>query len=822
MELQATSLFIDSRDLDLWKKDTYLEHLSADFVNIRLLSLDIFDTLLFRTCAGPTDVFMKAAVKALQSGSLSTSISPTAFKEMRILAEHRARERQHNLSGFGEVTLTDIYAELQQGIGDKQHLARLEVETEAEVCYVNPHIASLLYACKERGIPVALLSDMYLGSEQLRMILASAGLDLSAVDTLLVSCEEHDGKSSGRLFARLKEIYPHLHGSDIVHIGDNVAADVEGASKQEVRAVHYNVVPEQFESIHHWEYVQHGHVLPEWKSLRKLVEASDWFVAKTDANRPFYQFGANVLGPFLQSLCDWVLDTCAAEGIKVVHPLMREAYLLGPLLENCARMRGIPLDVKPLYVSRQATYLASLESFGLDELMYLLAIHGVKVGELFEMLGIREERMFFAEYVEEQAEDCKQLKDEQGQNVYEKLKDFLLSERIGGKIASAIERSRQLIIAYLIQTCGSPEKLVTIDIGFNGTIQTSLERIVSQAGFRPQMMHLLAVGSHRLSALRLNGTDIRSLLYSGADGSEEGKRISRTPAFLEELMMGEFGSALGYEEDTYGQIRPILAALHRSEEEHAKKRSCQEGVLAFQGYYDYLLKQKQGQLKRASEEPISWSKPLHRALEMPKPEEAQMLGDLTHQDNFCTTYTAPICEEVSEAWFAQGPIAFLNSCNYGPSILNANWPQGMVTRRFPYALYTYYLRQRDGFGTQSMLFTLFQKVKQNGMSAVHVYGTGAFAEQVLKAAWFHGIQVPYWIDPRVAAGTEPWGRFTYTSLEQIKKESVVPHLEDGTDKSPENHTYILATLSDMAAYRHVILREYEGTGITPTIYELLP
>ena len=62
-----------------------------------------------------------------------------------------------------------------------------------------------------------------------------------------------------------------------------------------------------------------------------------------------------------------------------------------------------------------------------------------------------------------------------------------------------------------------------------------------------------------------------------------------------------------------------------------------------------------------SEHPYSlaeWSKPLHRVLDMPMPEEARLLGDLTHQDNFGTEYIAPICEDVAEEWFEQGPEAF--------------------------------------------------------------------------------------------------------------------------------------------------------------------
>ncbi|NOU91144.1 hypothetical protein GC102_36260 [Paenibacillus sp. LMG 31460] len=822
--LEVPHTIISSSDIHLWKKDRFLSGLIGEIDAIELLSLDIFDTLLFRICANPSDVFVLVAEKAHRVGSLKASISSAAFKEMRIRAENNARDRQAAVTGFGEVTLELIYAEMPEGVCIRDKMAQIEVETEAEVCYVNPHVASLLAACKSKQIPVALLSDMYLSLAQLRWILASAGLDLSSVDTLLVSSEEHEGKSSGHLFARLKELYPQIESHAIVHIGDNIAADVEGASKEEIRSVHYNVVPEHFESLHHWEYVRHGHVLPEWKSLRKLAEASDKTVGMGELDRVFYKMGTSVIGPFLQALCEWVIDQCVVEGIRTVHPLMREAYLLAPMLENAAHIRGVDLQIKPIYVSRQATLLAGLESFGDNELALLLSIHGLKIGELFEVLDISEEGVHFEPFLEERIENCKYIIGENGSSIYDQVGGFLRSAPIQTKILASVQRHRQLFVSYLKQEFGQPERLVTVDIGFHGTIQKALEKIVSLAGHKPQMMHLLAVGANRLDELSMRGMDIRSMLRSGSGGSDEGKRIARTPAFLEELMMGDFGSTLRYAENELSQIRPITAELKRTDEEYAMKRACQEGALAFQGYYAYLLQQKEGRLQRASLQPVEWSKPLHRVLDMPRPEEARLLGDLTHQDNFCTEYIAPICEDVAEEWFVQGPEAFLNSCNYGPSILNANWPQGLVTRRFPYYLYKFYLRLKDGFGSQAMLFETIQRVKEDGVSAVHLYGTGAFAEQALKMAWFHGLQIRYWIDPHVGFTAAPWGRFAYVTLEKVRDGRSKAEIGTGTGEGAEiaSHAFLIATLSEMKEYKNHILHVYEGSGVTPIFYELRP
>lgn len=811
--LQVPQTAIGSDDHLLWQKDRYLSVLQDDLQAVRLLSLDIFDTLLFRTCANPSDIFMIVAEKAHRTGHLVTSVSPAAFKEMRIRAEFRARERQTARTGFGEVTLDLIYEEIPESLGSRDALARLEIEVEAEACYVNPHVASLLYACQKAGIPVALLSDMYLSSDQLRTILASAGLDLACVDTILVSSEEQEGKSSGHLFARLQALYPQINASAIVHIGDNEPADVSGAAKAGIRGLHYPVIPEHFESIHHWEYIRHGDVLPEWKSLRKLAAASGAAEKRGEKERLLYEFGTDVIGPFLHTLCEWVLDICVQENISCVHPLMREAYLLAPMLEHAARQRGVKLQVKPVYVSRQATFMAGLEHFGIAEFAYLTGIHGLTVNELFEVLGIdAEQDGRLQPYLHETIEACKSISLENGEIVHKLLREVLLGETMQERIEASIQRHRKLFIAYLTQSFGTPERLVTIDIGFQGTIQSALEKIVRLAGLQPQMMHLLAVGSNRVDEFRLQGMDIRSMLRAGSGGSDIPKRIARTPAFLEELMMGAFGSTLRYSEEASG-IAPVLAKLYRTDEEYAMKQACQEGALTFQSYYAYLLRQKEGRLVRASRLPEEWAKPIHRALAMPKPQEAQLLGDLTHQDNFGTEYIAPICGNVAEEWYGDGPEAFLNACNYAPSVLNVNWPQGMATRRFPYYLYRYYLRLADSFGPQAMMFDIIQKVKEDGVHSLTLYGTGAFAEQLLKMAWFHGLHIPYWIDPAIDHGTAPWGRFTYSTLERVR---------DQAEQRGETAGFLVATLSELQAYPALIRKAFEGSEAAPVLYELRP
>ena len=110
----------------LWKHDEYLSPVVEFAEQVSILSLDIFDTLLLRTCQHPTDVFAEVARSARQSGLVRNGLSPHEFQQIRILAESRARSRNKALCGSREVNLSEIYQAMPANIGDRTALMALE------------------------------------------------------------------------------------------------------------------------------------------------------------------------------------------------------------------------------------------------------------------------------------------------------------------------------------------------------------------------------------------------------------------------------------------------------------------------------------------------------------------------------------------------------------------------------------------------------------------------------------------------------------------------------------------------------------------------
>ncbi|GAA3402104.1 HAD family hydrolase [Paenibacillus hodogayensis] len=849
----------------LWARDIYLGSLHPFPDSVRLISLDVFDTLLLRSCAQPGDVFELTAHKALQAGAFARPVTPAGFRAMRHAAEQRARELDR--TGAAETPLELIYEQLPSRLGDRQLLLELELEAEREVCWVNPNVLSLIRYCHSRGVRIALLSDMYLSSGQMLSLLAPGGLDGGMLDAVLVSAEQGCGKRSGGLFDVLLRQFPDIRPEHIVHIGDNEAADVLGAASRSIRSIHYAVVPEHIGSPYHWETVRHGYLLPELGSVRKLAGATrfpptaeevgastaekrdalgtpdaacagttklqDDLAPAADGNEAFfYRFGAGVLGPFVQGLCDWALDVCVAEGRTEVHPLMREAHLLGPALENAARARGLAIAVKPLYVSRQATLLASMTDYTERELERVMSLSPITFREALDMLGggttdtaLPEELGRYADMPAAELRDLAVSPPDAEQAgppaaaPYEAVKRYMLSEPVRKRALRTMDRQRKLLLDYIRQTCRFPDKLVTVDLGFNGTIQAALDAAYAGERNDHQALHLLAVGSKQAAQRLLQGIDLRCWIEADGDNNDMARRFSRSPGLIEELSMGRFGSTVRYEradgdegaeEDSghHRPVRPVLAKLAIPEEQFRFKEACQRGVFAFQSGYEQWRSWKPELVRSIGAR--EWAGPLHRTLDMPTPAEAASLGDLVHQDNFGGVQIVRLCEPLPLDWQSRGGDYLIDLAAFGPKTANVFWPQGTVTRHEPYRLYRSFLRLNDSFGSAVIAFNMMEKLTRQGYAAPILYGKGDFARQLAREALLHGVHIAELVEP--SANSSPF-----------EADAVEPALRKAILNGGTHPVYVLGTLTDIAEYRQSISEGYKRLrpDVVPIVLEPL-
>lgn len=176
-----------------------------------VISFDIFDTLIFRPFSSPTDVFYLIGEK----------FDFLDFKNLRVWAEWDARMKCKQKNGHMEVSLQDIWENLEENTGlNAEEGMRLECEIEEKLCYANPYMLQVWKRLQELGKRIIIVSDMYLPRLCIEKILQNAGY--MGAERIYISNEYGENKAGGDLFRR---VIRDFSGARIVHIGDNPHSD---------------------------------------------------------------------------------------------------------------------------------------------------------------------------------------------------------------------------------------------------------------------------------------------------------------------------------------------------------------------------------------------------------------------------------------------------------------------------------------------------------------------------------------------------------------------------------------------------------------------
>ena len=192
---------------------------------LKVLSLDCFDTLLWRDCHEPADVFA-----ALRDVTVA----------QRKVAEKNARKAEYALRKRNEVSLSAIY---EQGLPYAGRVARdnamaAELQAEADACFAFAPTVQLMREAKARGLKVIIVSDTYLSARQLRSLIEQAAGEevVGLIDKVFVSSEAGISKAEGLLAKALNAM--KVQGPQVLHIGDNPKADYEASRALGVPALH--------------------------------------------------------------------------------------------------------------------------------------------------------------------------------------------------------------------------------------------------------------------------------------------------------------------------------------------------------------------------------------------------------------------------------------------------------------------------------------------------------------------------------------------------------------------------------------------------------
>lgn len=728
---------------------------------IKAVSFDIFNTVLLRYVQKPEDIFFEAGKKLV----LPDELTAEEYKYIRQQIQRNIQCKKEAENGSAEVTLEEIACELAAWISkrttdtgiDQSTLCWAELEAEKECCFFNPAWKEVFNWLTEQGYKVVYTSDMYFAATQITEILIAAG---APVHQVYVSCEYGVNKKSGKLFEQvLKE--ENLDKSQIIHLGDSMDADVLGAEKCGIKAFFYEAVyadptqgvaMEEFTLGKHWTNKNALRYAAAYNGKYQDKELQDW-----------YALGAEILGPLLAYFTEWISGQVTKKRIKKLLFLMREGSFFRKAWQIYNRYAGIAVEDELLYVSRQALLLPAMENFGEKELETVLEAPQISVAEVFGMLHITEGTELFIPYMQVRR-DAFETTFVGEKNLYQALKDFLLSGETLQVIEECIKSEKAKAQKYLKQVC-TGGLTATVDIGYRGTIQKRLEKIL-EAEENLSWSHylLLCNGQNRLADLKCSTIKGALGTYCGEE-SDLMSVVNRNNRSLELLFLDRCGSTIGYEEKD-GKAVPILGPLNWPAEQEDWIRVCQEGAF---GYLELYCQSTNKQ---------NWSQKellqmLHRLLSHPSYREAQMLGNLVFDENNGTEYCAKVCKDFDVKLIKeQGAARWSQNIDY----TKVQWIEGLLA-----------LGDRTSIlcgGTlncgfnESYALLLVKRLLAGGIDSVYIVAAGVVGRLVAKYARMVNIAVVAFADNNANL----WGK-TIDGIPVIK-----------LDECADIYTYVIASI----------------------------
>lgn len=519
-----------------------------------ILSLDCFDTLLWRDCHAPTDVF--AALGGVTYGQ-------------RIAGQANARAAARTLKQRGEVSLAEIYEQVMPG-GSPDAIREAvddELDAEAQTCFAFAPTVDLMRRARARGMRIVVVSDTFLTSAQLgRLIERVAGAEVAGmIERIFASCEVGIAKAEGLLghvVAALK-----CSPREILHIGDNRNADFEGARAIGIPALHLDQFSDGVRRRLRLERAcadlldLGGEGVEGLQPHRAILACGE-----TAIDDPARNLGYAALGPVFYAFDRWLREEAdalrQARGGEIHWLFMlRDAQL--PWLVH--RAGGAAASAARVGLSRVVGIGASLASR--ETYRRHVALHSGMEPARFarQMLFTEEEVDAVVGAPETDAEILA-------------AREALVAElRTGRREKITRRRARALgerLVAHVRAACDPQpgDTLMLVDLGYDGSIQNAIDGLLAEA------FDCHVAGRYMLlREMTVTGLDKRGLIDARRFGSVLMRGLTGNSALIEQLSTIEQGSVIDYTDSG----DPVHKASPVDPRQSAMREAVQAGCVEF-------------------------------------------------------------------------------------------------------------------------------------------------------------------------------------------------------------------------------------------------
>lgn len=487
-----------------------VEYVRSHASDYHTISFDLFDTLLVRRIHDPDLVKLPVAryISNLARGyGISKSWQSIQKTRDRIEQQQRQETGQkfddHEAfyPAFMETALKEIFETYYQP-DILEAVTRYELEMESRMLVPRALFVDLLHELKGLNKRLLIISDIYLPSEHLKVLVERAGI-LSLVEDLVSSADTFLAKASGHAFPLVQERFD-IDTSTWLHIGDNPISDGLRPTEFGIKALLLKDSDEKFRKGLIRRYYHYGRGRPFYRG-RALAQLMLPLEAENRDQDDLYVEGFSFLGPMIGAFVQHIAEECRRLGLKKVFFFSREGYTFKQVWERVAPLLFPDADlpeIEYIYVSRMALAGASCAHEGLSRVSANIALlpPGNKnfrdIARIFQLDLKRLEPHL--QHHKLTADSClSPLHAGYDQKFSVRLMEMLEDEEFQKEIKEQTRPSHEALQRYL-DDLGffAQDQIAVVDIGWLGTIQRFLYNSIKHRSDCPRL-HGFVFGATR-------------------------------------------------------------------------------------------------------------------------------------------------------------------------------------------------------------------------------------------------------------------------------------------------------------------------------------
>lgn len=636
-------------------------------------SFDVWSTIIHRRCH-PDEIKLRSARFLLLNAW--DEVRPALRSPVHLMSARMRAENNSAPHGDYEYRFTDAIGPWLRDVlipscsaTRRAELATLlgehELAAESDSIELDENVANTIRSLKKAPI---FISDFYMESHFIESLLGKVGLRGHFIKGYS-SCDIFKNKRSGELFRHVLNDF-QINAADLIHIGDNPISDFERPASLGIKAISY--VSHADEERNDWytkafnQYCA-GDLTLHRRRMLALIEtiASKSTNGNDDSPDDDALFSAGCrIGLLAFGYCLNVMQDAIARKAKEVVFFAREGIFFKEIYDLIAAQDPFNTPAPPsrlLYVSRRATFAASLRSYDNKELMRLWTMYSRQSPNAFasslnldlskaaiaaRRAGIQPDEAVLAPWSDT------------------RFQAFLNDPKFKRYATEQLALQRDLLRRYLNQEIDLETNEVLIaDIGWRGTIQDNIAHVLE----KPVRGHYLALFRY----LNQQAAGSSKVAWLSDSNTESDYSLPDQVAPIEMIFNGPGGSTIGYEERD-GRIEPIRELFAAEEATVEALAPCRAGMLAAVpalARYVKLHGLMAGDLRDLNREVAG------DLLATPPAVIADVFGRLEHNE----TFGVGAVEAMDDLGFAE-----VSETKPGPELhnglttwLGTRWPEGM-------------------------------------------------------------------------------------------------------------------------------------------------